>query len=336
MWRIGTRQIDQHPPEAAAIFHAAALMAARLSSSAPQLVAALQAHALKGRANALRHLGRFDDALSDLRVAAALFAKAQFSVDEAAQVEYTRGTVLLKMDRWDEAADAARAARRLFMRTTDVRRLAHADVLLAVALFEKGSWDDAREIWLDLERRLTLMKDREALARVWQNLAVVEIRRGRPQPARGYLNRASAAFRALGNQTELVRTRWNMATYLATFRGTRAGICALRRVRERFEALGVYVDAACVGLEIVELLIPVAPQGDAELTRYALDVASVLVRAGLAVSTAAALDQLRRIAVARNRRAIVEDLRLARREVNACHHIAENDGGIASDPAADA
>ncbi|MEA2463235.1 MAG: hypothetical protein QOJ98_982 [Acidobacteriota bacterium] len=63
-----------------------------------------------------------------------------------------------------------------------------------------------------------------------------------------------------------------------------------------------------------------APQGDRHLTRFARVVANELLDLGLSVSAANALDQLQRIAVARNRRAIIEDVRLAMREKDMpCH-----------------
>jgi len=54
---------------------------------------------------------------------------------------------------------------------------------------------------------------------------------------------------------------------------------------------------------------------DAALARYARHLAGVLVEAGLHVSSAEAVDKLRRIAQARNRRAIVREVRDALRDV---------------------
>lgn len=113
--RAGEPRIDQAPREAASIFFAAAAMAARLRGTEPALAASLQAHALKGRANALRHLGEFDEALADLALAGRLFLRARYCTNEAGRVEYTRGGVLFKMERWADARAAAEQARARFV-----------------------------------------------------------------------------------------------------------------------------------------------------------------------------------------------------------------------------
>jgi hypothetical protein len=211
---------------------------------------------------------------------------------------------------------AARQARTRFVATGDARRAAHADLLEAGILFEEGDTNAAREMWLRLQSILVDLEDAEALARVWQNLGACEIRRGQAKAARHWLIRAAAAFRALGNRTELARTRWNIATYITTFKDRARGIRALQHAQRTFANLELFADAGCVGLEILEVMIDtVAP--DATLTRYAQGIARVLVKAGLDVSGAAALEQLRRLARARNRREVVRDVRAALRELDA-------------------
>jgi tetratricopeptide (TPR) repeat protein len=290
-------------------------MAAALVETAPELVASLQAHALKGRANALRHLGQFDAALTDLALAAKLFLKARYCTSEAGQVEYTRATVLFKMERWQEAMAATREARIRFVATDDTRRAAHADLLKAGILFEQGDVDGARDMWLRILSILADLEDFETLSRVWQNLGACEIRRGQAKEARHWLTQAAATFRSLGNQTELARTRWNIATYVRTFKDRARGIRALQHAQRAFVNLGLYADAGCVGLEILETLVDGAAP-NAALTRYAKGVAEILVRAGLDVSGAAALDHLRRIARARNKGEVLRDVRAALRELD--------------------
>jgi tetratricopeptide (TPR) repeat protein len=313
--RTGERKIDQEPREANLIFLAAAGMATRLRDTEPELAASLQGHALKGRANALRHLCAFDEALAELALAARLFLKARYCTNEAGRVEYTRGGVLFKMERWSDARAAAQQARARFVNTGDTRRAAHADLLLAGILFDEGDVDAARETWLRLRAILDDLGDSEALARVWQNLGACEVRRGDAPAARHWLRYAAAAFRALENHTELARTQWNIATYVATFRNRQAGIRALQHVERTFNELGAFADAGCVGLDAIEWMIDGTP--NAALTRYAQAVASVLVRAGLQVSGATALDQLRRIAKAGDKRAVVAEVRAALRGAEA-------------------
>jgi tetratricopeptide (TPR) repeat protein len=320
--KAGRKRLDTHPAGAADIYAAAAHMSTMLPTTAPELAASLHAQALKGRSNALRMLGSYDDALTCLVMAAKLFAEARYCTDEAGQVEYTRAAVLFKMELWDDALAAARAARTQFVRRKDVRRVAYAELLEANILFEQGDSDAARATWLRLRKSLTALKDAEALARVWLNLGVCETRCEKPDDARRWLNQASAAFRALGNAAELARTRWNMATYLATFKSKSRALRALRHAQRSFVALGMWVDAGCVGLDMTEAMLELGTPEDV-LTEHAQEVASTFIRAGLGVSTAHALDQLRQIARSADRRRVVRTVRTALRDAEAhCSEVA--------------
>jgi tetratricopeptide (TPR) repeat protein len=321
LFYTGRRLIDKKPADAAAILSAAASVAGVLAESPDELRSSIAGHALKSRANALRHLGRYEEALADLDLAADHFIDAKYCTAEAGQVHYTRGTVLHKMERWDRAIAAARESHRLFLLARDARRAASAEVLLAVIFYDQGNTDAAVRIWLQVQKKLAALKERESLARVWQNLAVAEIARGNQHAARSYLTRAAATFRALGNGTELTRVRWNMATFLATFVSRKAGVFALARVRRAFDAIGLLIDSACAGLDSIELRAPHAPHGDPELAAEARQVANTLATAGLRVSAARALDQLRRIAVAPDRLAVISTVRQAMRHLDdsACH-----------------
>jgi tetratricopeptide (TPR) repeat protein len=332
LFYTGRRLIDKKPADAEAILSATATVAAALVESPHELRSSFAGHALKSRANALRHLGRYDDALADLDSAVNHFIEARYCTAEAGQVQYTRGTVLHKMERWEPAIVAARESHRLFLLANDARRAASAEILLAVIFFDQGNTAAAVRIWLQVEKRLAALRERESLARVWQNLAVAAIARGDQHEARSYLTRASATFRALRNSTELIRVRWNMATFLATFVSRDAGIFALARVRRAFDAIGLLIDSACAGLDSIELRAPHAAHGDPQLAAEARDVANTLAKAGLRVSAARALDQLRRIAVAADRVAVIAAVRQAMRDLDgaACrtaHAIPDEAGG---------
>jgi len=320
--QAGKKRLDTFPAGAAIIYYAAARMGTTLPATAPELAASLQAQALKGRANALRMLGQYDDALTLLAMAAKLFGAARYCAQEAGQVEYTRAAVLFKTELWDDALMATRAARKRFAQSKDARRMAHAELLEANILFEQGDWNSARTTWLRLRKPLAALKDKDGLARVWLNLGVCEIRRNQPEDARRWLNEASAAFRALGNEAELARTRWNMATYLATFKSPARALRALRHAERSFHALGMWVDAGCVGLDITDVMIELRTPDDV-LTAHAGNVASTFIRAGLGVSAAHALDQLRQIARNADRRRVVRTVRTALRDAEAnCSEVA--------------
>lgn len=308
--------VDRDPHGAALVLEAAARMAARLANSPPELAASLQAEALKRRANALRHRGEFDAALADLAVAAKLFGAAKYCAAEAGQVEYARATILFKREAWDDALAAARGARKQFIAAGDVRRAAHADLLEAAVWFEQGDFRRARAKWVELQKTFGALRDAESLARVWLDLAVCDMRLGSPKIARHWLCRASGVFRKLDMRTELARARWNMATYITRFRSTRRGLRALHRAERAFLSLGCFTDAACVALEALDLMIDDGAADDA-LRAKAEETAGVLVQAGMRVSAAGALDTLRRVAVPRDRKQAIQDVRDALRDFDA-------------------
>jgi tetratricopeptide (TPR) repeat protein len=311
----GLGVIDVAPASAAEVLRAVLLMGSALpEGSPPEVVAALSAYALKGRANALRHLGYFDDALADLGVAARLFAEAKYCERESGQVEYVRATVLFKRERWNDALAAARASRRHFLAAKDPRRAAHAQIVEANVLIEQGATNQGRTLLHRLRRVLHELRDSEALPRVWLNLAVCEIRRGDEVEARRWLNRASKSFRQQRNTTELLRTRWNMATYISRFGKPARALALLGRVERSFLTLGMPADAGCVALDELDLMLD-SGVSRAVLSAKARQAADAFAAAGMSVSLATALEELRRLHSSKNPRATLEEVRTAIRGI---------------------
>ncbi|MCU1230430.1 MAG: hypothetical protein JWO97_3314 [Acidobacteria bacterium] len=322
------RMIDREPLMAAEIFAAAMLTSTSLRDSSRELVASLAGEALKGRANALRQLGDFSSALTDLHTAARQFAAARFCAREAGGVEYTRAIVYLSMEARDEAAKAARAARKHFLDAHDTRRAAHVGIVEAGIYFERGDTDVARTMFLELRKILGDTRDHDALARVWLNLGACEIRRGDKTAARHWLTRASGGFRRLGNQTELLRTQWNMATFLARFSNRQRGIRLLERVERAFAHLKMHADEACVGVDILELLVEDdAPLG--ALSERGRRVAAALIRMGMRSSASQALYILQAIHSRGDARAAVNTTREELRGLAVCGVV--NEAGGAAD-----
>jgi tetratricopeptide (TPR) repeat protein len=304
----GRERLETHPDAVATIYDAAVQMGATLRDSPRELVQSLQAQAYKGRANALRILGRFEEALICLARASERFIDAAYCTDEAGQVDYTRATILAAMELWDDALPATRSALRSFTQTGNMRWAAKAELLEAVLVFEQGDVDAAHAKWVRLTKVLAARRDREDLARVWLNLGICETLRKRPADARRWLTKASAAFRELNNPSELARTRWNMGTYLATFEDGQRALRSFTSAYRGFLGLKMWLDAGCVYLDILETMIGIETP-DEELTFHACTAADTLARAGLGGGVATTLDQLRQIARHDDRRRVVRMVR---------------------------
>ncbi|MGZ5446404.1 MAG: tetratricopeptide repeat protein [Thermoanaerobaculia bacterium] len=308
--RAGRERLEPHPHAAATIYDAAAIMGAMLRDSPQELVQSLQAQAYKGRANALRILGRFEEASFCLARARERFIDAAYCPEEAGQVEYTRATILAAIEVWDDALPATRSALRSFTETGNMRWAAKAQLLEAVIIFEQGDIDAAHAKWLGLTKVLAARRDREDLARVWLNLGICETLRKRPADARRWLTRASAAFRELNNPAELARTRWNMGTYLATFEDGQRALRSFASAYRVFLGLRMWLDAGCVALDTLDAMIDFGTPDD-DLTFHACSAADTLARADLGGGFATTLETLRKIARHDNRHRVVRMVRAA-------------------------
>jgi tetratricopeptide (TPR) repeat protein len=307
--RAGRKRLETNPDAVAIIYEAAVQMGATLRDSPRELVLSLEAQAYKGRANALRILGKFEEALTCLAQARERFIDAAYCTDEAGQVDYTRATILAAMELWDDALPATQSACRSFIQAGNTRWAAKAEQLEAVLVFEQGDVDVAHAKWVRLTKVLAALRDREDLARVWLNLGICETLRKRPADARRWLVRARTAFQQLDNLGELARTRWNMGTYLATFEDGQHALRSFTSAYRGFLGLRMWLDAGCVALDMLDTMIDVGAPDD-ELTLTAGNAADTLARAGLrGIETA--LDELRKIARQDDRHRIVRIVRAA-------------------------
>lgn len=320
----GRELLITNPEAAAIVYEGAVEMGATLRAGPRELVQSLQAHAYQGRANALRILGRLDEALFCLSRAGECFMGAGWCADEAGQADFIRGAILLELEQWDDALAATQAALKSFCQTGNTRLAAKAQVLEAIICFEQGDIDASHATWIRLTKVFAALRQRNDLARVWLNLANCEIRRNRPVDARRWLAQAESAFRKLNNAAELARTRWNMGTYVTTFsKDSRRALRILTAAYRGFMDLRIWLDAGCVGLDMLEIMID-AGTADEELTFHASSVADTFARVDrLGERIAPALDQLRRIARHDDRRRVIRLVRAALTDSKAnCNEIA--------------
>lgn len=295
---VATSFLDRSPRDAEKVFTVAAEVVRNLVTTPPLLSASLSGFAAKGRANAARMLGNYSLALTHLDDAKTLFQKARYCGSELAQVEYTRATVLFKLERWSEAAQAAVRSRHLFEENADQTRAIHARLVLGCIAVERGELDSARGTLLDLERVVARSNERSTLARVWMNLATCELRRGDAHAAKVWLAKAEEAFEDLGMAAELPRVRWCGAKIAALEGNSKTAIQRLTKAAREFDDLGMAVDAAFVSLDLLEVLVEnEATRSTSRTLRLARDIADRFVRAGTGVSAAHALEYLRKMVV---------------------------------------
>jgi tetratricopeptide (TPR) repeat protein len=290
--------LDVLPARASALYGAAVRLTELLPSSPTLLVAALRGYAQKGRANALRMLGRYREALDVLNDAEQHFLDARYCAVDIGNTRYTRATILWKMEKWTMAAQAVVQARQIFDAEHDQNGVLRARMVEGAILADQGDLEKAKAIFVALRKQVEARRDRETLARVWMNLAAIDLRRGDAFATRHWLDRAARAFRALHMPTEVTRTRWCAGKLAFLERDRARGFRLLRTAMDEFARFGMHADAGFAGLDLLEeLLRDPAQRRDAE--RLARSLADVFLRADISVSAAKALSYLEEAVVSR-------------------------------------
>lgn len=290
--------LDVMPKRAEELYRAAINLTEALPASPPLLVTALRAYAEKGRANALRMLGRYREALDILVDAEQHFLDSRYCAIDVGNARYTRATILWKMEKWQSAAQAAAQAQRIFEAEHDPAGALRARIVEGTILADEGQLDAAKAIFVDLRKRLEARGDRETLARVWMNLAAVDLRRGDAFATRHWLSRAARAFRELNMPCEVTRTRWCGGKLAILEKKCTEGLRLLGKAMREFESLDMRMDAGFVGLDLLEELVR-DPVSETEAHDLARKLADLFLAAGVAVSGAKALAYLQEMVASR-------------------------------------
>jgi tetratricopeptide (TPR) repeat protein len=217
----GERLLDRKPARAEKIYSLASELVPSLPETPSLLAHSLRGLAEKGRANALRMMGRYADALSALVDSGREFEAARYCKRELGYARYCRATVLFKMEQWIEAYRAVHGARGVLEAEHDRAGVVNCDILKACIALEWGELDRAREMFLALRKTVEGRRDCRRLADLWMNLVICDLRRGDTVGAGLWLGRAVRKFRELGLASEVTRGRWCGAT-VALAHGQRA------------------------------------------------------------------------------------------------------------------
>jgi len=210
--------------------------------------------ALRERANALRYLGSFADALKLLDYAEKLFDRMPAAdVFDIAIVRYIRATVFMKSDRLTEGIIAARAAATVFRDYGDRTREIAASVVEACCLLLSRKTKEAAE---SFERVILLSRsggDTGMLVRGLHNAgrALLDLRE--LDRAERYLVEALALYDELDVPTEKARATWTIASIVIARGDLHEGERRLNAIRTELARFGLTNDAALATLEWAEV-----------------------------------------------------------------------------------
>jgi tetratricopeptide (TPR) repeat protein len=219
----------------------------------------LKGTALVEHANAIRHTGNYAEALPVLDRAEASLEGIPACTHELGRAWFTRGTLLFKMDRLDEATQWLRRAVNIFAAVTDARRVARVRLVEANVLYEQHRVEEACALWRTTLPVFAAGRDCRTEAIVWMNLGWCGLDQDRGDEAKRWLGKAVVRFEAGKHSSDLARARWGLALHEARYGDREKGLARLEEQRDAFRRLGQQTDAATTALDIAEtLLLPPA------------------------------------------------------------------------------
>ena len=283
---------ERQPMHALSLADAAVTVAEQLPRRYPAAVIDdLRGNAWLERANVLRYLGRFNEALDALDLAEQAFASTPVAVYSTALVQYLRSVIFFKSDRLDEATRLARQAARVFRQFGEEDRYVHAKIVEAGVMFSRNDFSQALDRFLVLVPIAKRLGDATTLARLYGNVANSLLGVEDLDTASNYFQQALSLYEAQGLTTEKIRTRWSLARLQLRAGQWDSGIARLRETKQEFEAIGLTSDAALVTLDLVEALLARGAKG--EIAQLCSGLVESFVRVGMTGNALTALAFLR-------------------------------------------
>jgi len=215
----------------------------------------LEGELWKERGNALRHLGRYPDALRALDKADHAYGLRPATTFERAFVLWARATVYWAMKRFDDARALASRAEETFLEYGDDVDAARVQLLEGGIRFDEGDIAGARAVFDGARPIIEQFEDEETLARLLANLCTCDVRLGDVARGRAYGAQAAALFAKLGMDTEALRLFWSVAEALVATGANDEVLGQLQETAARFERLGMLGVAADVSLDTLRFLL---------------------------------------------------------------------------------
>jgi tetratricopeptide (TPR) repeat protein len=227
------------------------------------------AMALRERANALRYLGQFGNALQALEYAERLFDATPVADDfDRAIVWYIRATVFMKSDRLQEGIIASGDAAKVFREYGDRDRELSAALVEASCLGLAGYAQDAADAFICVVELARERSNTRVLASALQNGANVLADLRQLDRAERFYSEALVLYDELQVHTEKARTMWALGSVVVARGNLEEGLARLDGSRTELARLGLTNDAAQATLEWAEVRLALnKPEGVAAACR---------------------------------------------------------------------
>jgi tetratricopeptide (TPR) repeat protein len=293
------RRLECNPTQALAVANLAAAIAETISTSTypPLVVAQIRSTALRDRANALRHLGRLDDAYDAIETAESRLSDFPAAVHDRAIIWLVKAMILAQLDHFPEAEQMINAASVIFADVNDSARFLQAGVVHGNLLGRQQRYAEAENIFRDLLKVAVSSGDVETQARLYNNLGYCYVNLDDYTKANIHFSQSVAKFTDLGYASEIARTDRGAGSVLIGKGQFEAGCGRLRQARTAFMQLDMPEEAGLCALRIIEAMVE---RGE---TSEARDLADMVIEE----FTDAALDTRAINAVARLRKSLDAD-----------------------------
>ncbi|MBV9495088.1 MAG: tetratricopeptide repeat protein [Acidobacteria bacterium] len=251
----------------------------------------LRGNAWKERANALRLLGRYDDALHALDQASAEYAFVPASPLGPAIVTFIRASVYSERGLYDEAFRLAAQSARAFQHIGDVDRTMRARHLEANIHFHRREIRLARELYESILLWAESRNDSTWIARESLTLGHCALEEGSRSLAEERFARAWRLFEESGSSSESTRAQFGIGRVLLASGQLDAAVRHLSNVETQFRQLGLLTDAALVALHVMDAY---CAQGDfRDIAIRSANLIETFAEAGMLTSALEAFAYLR-------------------------------------------
>ncbi|HEV7485876.1 MAG TPA: tetratricopeptide repeat protein [Thermoanaerobaculia bacterium] len=293
------KRLERDPAQALAVADLAAAIVETIPTSSypPLVIAQIRSTALRDRANALRYLGRLDEAYDAIETAESRLNQFPAAVHDRAIIWMVKAMILAQMDHFEEAEQAISNASVIFADVNDSTRFLQAGVVYGNLLGRQERYTEAENIFRDLLPVAVSSHDAETEARLHNNLGFCYVNLGDYTKATIHFSQSIAKFTDLGLVTEVARTERGAGTVLIGKGQFDLGCSRLREARAAFTKLQMPQEAGLCALRLIEAMVE---RGETDEAR---DLAATVINE----FTAAMLDMRAIDAVVRLRQSLDAD-----------------------------
>jgi tetratricopeptide (TPR) repeat protein len=256
----------------------------------------LRGTAWKERANALRLLGEFTEALESLKRAERAYKNLADDGVPLATVDFVRAAVLYEQQRIEEATKLAEAAELGFAHAGEDDRRMKALYLRANLRYEARDIRSALALYRQVLRYGESLDDPEWIARASYALGNCFIEEQDLGEASLHFHKALLLFREVGPSTERVRTEWGIARVFLHAGKHSQAIGRLRHVTAEFERRSMATDAGLSGLDTAEAYL--VSGNMRQIVPLAQHLFTIFHKAGMLTGALTAMAYIKEVATA--------------------------------------